>query len=84
MHHPPVQRRGLGLEDHELLELCAEGWSRGVIAAMMGIAPGEVGARLGALCALLGIAPRPDGGPTVYAARMWLVEQAGSGAVAAA
>ena len=87
MHRPPVQRRGLGLQQHELLELHAEGWSPGLIASALGLPVAEIGARLHSLCESLGIAPRDDGCPTVNAARMWLVEEAqgiSDGAVAAA
>jgi DNA-binding NarL/FixJ family response regulator len=84
-HHPPVQRSGLGPAEHELLELHAEGWSSPVIASMLGLAPTEIAARLRALCAVLGVAPREDGTPSVTAARMWLVEEARrDGGVAAA
>jgi DNA-binding NarL/FixJ family response regulator len=79
-HHLPVQRRGLGLQEHELLELHAEGWSSTVIATMLGLPLGEVGARLRSLCAALDIAPRADGCPPVTAARMWLVSEARNGA----
>ena len=76
MHRPPVQRRGLGLEEHELLELHAEGWSPGLIASALGLSVAEIGERLHSLCEPLGIAPRADGCPPVNAARMWLVEEA--------
>jgi hypothetical protein len=76
MHHPPVQRRGLGLEERELLELHAEGWSSALIASMLGLPRAETGERLRSLCAELDIAPRPDGYPPVLAARMWLVDEA--------
>jgi hypothetical protein len=76
MHHLPVQRRGLGLEERELLELHAEGWSSPLIASMLDIPAAEIAARLRALCAALDIAPRSDGRPPVHAARMWLVEEA--------
>jgi hypothetical protein len=76
MHQPPVQRKGLGPEERELLELHAEGWSSTLIASMSGLPLYEVGARLRALCAALDIAPRPDGCPPVNAARMWLVGEA--------
>jgi hypothetical protein len=86
-HHLPVQRRGLGLEEHELLALHAEGWSSTVIASMLGLPVAEVGARLRALCAALDISPRADGCPPINAARMWLVGEArgaDGGAVAVA
>ncbi|HEY3020360.1 MAG TPA: hypothetical protein VGJ32_09210 [Solirubrobacteraceae bacterium] len=68
--------RPLGRDEHELLELCAEGWSGPVIAALLGIERSELPARTRALCAALGVAPRPDGRPTVHAARLWLVGEA--------
>lgn len=83
MHRPPVQRNGLGLEEHELLELHAEGWSPGLIASALGLPVGEIAARLQSLCEPLGIAPRADGYPRVNAARMWLVDEARGGDAAA-
>jgi len=79
MHHPPVQRKGLGPAEHELLELHAEGWSPKLIASTLGLSPAEVAERLRALCATLDVAPRADGSPPVHAARMWLVEEARAG-----
>ncbi|HEY3186279.1 MAG TPA: hypothetical protein VGJ70_02310 [Solirubrobacteraceae bacterium] len=77
LHHLPVQRTGsLGREERELLELCAEGWSASVIAGLLGIERAQLPERTRALCAALGVAPRPDGRPTVHAARLWLVAEA--------
>jgi hypothetical protein len=76
MHHLPVRRRGLDAEGRELLELCADGWSTTLIAAILEVGRAEADARLRALCPRLGMAPRPDGRPPVHAARMWLVEDA--------
>jgi hypothetical protein len=77
MHHLPVQRKGqLGRDEHELLELYAEGWSAGVIASLLGVERAELHERTRALCATLGVPPRPDGRPTVHAARLWLVDEA--------
>jgi hypothetical protein len=73
MHHLPVQRRGLDSDQRELLELCAEGWSAAVMVALLGIDRQRLRTRTRALCAQLGIAPRPDGRPPVHAARMLLV-----------
>jgi len=85
MHHLPVQRKGpLGRDQRELLELCAEGWSAPVIASVLGIERSELRARTRALCAALGIAARPDGRPTVHAARLWLVDEAHAGLAQAA
>jgi hypothetical protein len=79
MHHPSVQRRGLGVEEQELLELHAEGWSSALIASAMGLPLAEIGSRLRALCDALDIVPRSDGSPPVLAARMWLVDEARRG-----
>jgi hypothetical protein len=76
MHHPPVQRRGLGIEERELLALHAEGWSSALIASTMGLPLSEIGTRLRALCEALDIVPRADGCPPVLAARMWLLDAA--------
>jgi hypothetical protein len=74
--HLPVQRGALGPQEHELLELHAEGWSSALIASMLGLPPAEVVARLRALSVALEMAPRSDGCPSVSAARMWLVDEA--------
>ena len=76
MHHLPVQRRGLDSDERELLELCAEGWSAAVMVALLGIDRQRLRTRTRALCAKLGLAPRPDGRPPVHAARMLLVQDA--------
>ena len=77
MHHLPVQRRGrLGGTDHELLELCAEGWSAPVMAGLLGVERGELTEILRDLCERLGVVPRADGQPPVHAARLWLVNEA--------
>ena len=76
MRHASVQRRGLGIEEQELLELHAEGWSSALIASAMGLPLAEIGTRLRALCEALDIAPRADGCPPVLAARMWLLDAA--------
>ena len=77
MHrHLPVQRETLGPQEHELLELHAEGWSSPVIASMLSLPPAEIASRLRSLCLALDMAPRNDGCPSVSAARMWLVEEA--------
>jgi hypothetical protein len=75
MHRLPVQRSSLGRAERELLELCADGWSAPLIAAVLEVDRAETRARLRALCTRLRIAPRPDGRPPVHAARMWLVEE---------
>ena len=80
MHHLPVQRKGpLGSDDHELLELCAEGWSAAVIATVLGMERGELAELLRGLCERLGVVPRADGQPPVHAARLWLVNEAREG-----
>jgi len=77
MHHLPVQRRGrLGCTDHELLELCAEGWSAPVMAGLLGVERGELSELLRDLCERLGVVARADGHPPVHAARLWLVNEA--------
>jgi hypothetical protein len=77
MHHLPVQRKGpLSSTDHELLELCADGWSSSLIAAMLGIDRESLGGRLHDLCDHLGVPPRGDGSPPVHAARLWLLDEA--------
>jgi DNA-binding NarL/FixJ family response regulator len=75
MHHLPVQRRGLDPDERELLELCAEGWSAGVIAALLGTDRAGLRSRLRELCAVLGIAPRSDGRPPMHAARLWMLAE---------
>jgi hypothetical protein len=67
------------VEEHELLALHADGWSSPLIASAMGLPLPEIGCRLRALCDALDIVPRPDGTPPVFAARMWLVDEARRG-----
>jgi DNA-binding CsgD family transcriptional regulator len=77
MHHLPVQRNGpLSSSDHELLELCADGWSSSLIAEILGFDRETLAARLGDLCDRLGVTPRGDGSPPVHAARLWLIDEA--------
>jgi hypothetical protein len=77
MHHLPVQRKGpLSSSDHELLELCADGWSGPLIADILGLDRDTLAGRLRNLCDLLGVAPRGDGYPPVHAARLWLIDEA--------
>jgi len=84
MHHLPVQRKGpLSRSDHELLELCADGWSSPLIADMLGLDRESLADRLRDLCEHLGVAPRGDGNPPVHAARLWLIDEAASATRAA-
>ena len=69
-------RGSLGPDQRELLELCAEGWSTSVMAALLDVDRVELHERTRALCAALSIAARADGRPTVHAARLWLVGEA--------
>jgi len=75
MHHLPVQRRGLDPDERELLELCAEGWSAPVMAALLNTDRAHLRTRLRGLCAKLGIAARPDGSPPLHAARMLVLDE---------
>jgi hypothetical protein len=77
MHHLPVQRKGpLSSSDHELLELCADGWSSPLIADILGLDREILAGRLRDLCDHLGVTPRGDGNPPVHAARLWLLDEA--------
>ena len=76
MHRLPVKRSDLPPDERELLELCADGWSVPLIAAVLKVERPALRTQLWVLCTRLGLAPRPDGRPPVHAARMWLVETA--------
>jgi hypothetical protein len=66
----------LAAEEHELLELCAEGWSAPVIAGVLGVDREALVQRLLDVCEHLGVVPRADGHPPVHAARLWLLDEA--------
>jgi hypothetical protein len=77
MHRLPVRRAcDLDATERELLELCADDWTPGLIAQVLDITPAELRLRVRGLCARLGLAPPRDGGLPVDGARFVLVQEA--------